>query len=177
MKHLPKVIGIAGKARTGKNTMANFIEAQYGGYQYSMAAPIRRMLKAGLNVDMDDPWWAERKEKNIPAIGKSPRQLMQTLGTEWGRQLIEPSIWITLALDVLRKRGPGMIVPDIRFENEAAWVRKMGGTVIHLSRKNAPGINPHVSENALLSAPSDIQFYNDAGLEEMQHAVSKLFGP
>lgn len=175
MKSVPAVVGIAGKARTGKNTLADFIEAQYGGYQYSMAAPLRRMLKAGFGIDMDDPYWTARKEEPIAAFEKSPRQLLQTLGTEWGRQAVHPDTWVILATDVLRKRGAGMIVTDIRFENEAAWVRRMGGKVIHLTRTAAPGVNEHVSEAGVIKAPSDIEFFNNGTLEEMQYAVSKLF--
>lgn len=176
MKHMPPLIAIAGKARTGKNTLADFIEAQYGGYQYSFAAPIKRMLKAGLNIDMEDPFWSERKEQVIPAVGRSPRELMQTLGTEWGRQLVHPDVWVTLAADVLRKRGPGMIIADMRFENEAAWVRKLGGTVIHIQRESAAAVNPHKSEDGVIKHPSDIEFFNNGSLEAMQYAVSKLFG-
>lgn len=171
----PKLIGIAGKARSGKNTTADFIQAQYGGYQYSFAAPLRRMLKAGFGIDLDTDYWIQRKEQTIPALGKSPREMMQTLGTEWGRELVHPHVWLVLAQDALNQRGPGMIVTDVRFENEAAWVRKLGGTVLHVSRKEAPGVAEHASESGVLVGAEDIQLFNDGGLEDLQFAVSKLF--
>jgi hypothetical protein len=172
---LPHLIGIAGRARTGKNTLATFIQAQYGGYQYAFAAPIRAMLKSGLGVDMDTPYWSERKEQIIPAIGKSPRQLMQTLGTEWGRQLINPDLWLILASGQLASRGPGMIVTDMRFENEASWVRRNKGVVLHLERNAAPTVNSHSSETPINRQPEDIVVYNDLDLESLQLAVSKLW--
>jgi hypothetical protein len=171
------LIGIAGKARAGKNTLADFLQAQYGGYQYSFANPIRAMLKAGFGVDLDTDYWNAKKEEVIPAIGRSPRELMQTLGTQWGRRTVHPELWLILATGVLNARGPGMIVSDIRFENEAAWVRKLGGTVIHLYRDKAPQVAEHESENGVIVQPQDMQVYNNAGLEDLQFAVSRLFTP
>ena len=172
---LPPLIGLAGRARTGKDTTAQFLLAQYGGYTYAFADPIRRMLKAGLGVDLNEPYWQARKEMEIPAIGCSPRQLLQRLGTEWGRELIHPDLWVILAADHLQRHGRGMIVTDVRMENEAAWVRRMGGTLIHLRRSAAAKVVEHRSENDLTVDPADFVLYNDAGLEDLQHAVSMLF--
>jgi hypothetical protein len=124
---------------------------------------------------MNSDFWAERKEQVIPAIGKSPRQLMQTLGTEWGRQLVRDDLWVVLAGAQLHQRGPGMIVTDLRFENEATWIRRNRGTVIHLERNAAPAVNAHASETPLIKAPEDMTVYNDLDLESLQHAVSKLW--
>lgn len=173
---LPPLIALAGKARTGKNTVAAFVQAQYGGYQYAFASPIRAMLKAGFNLDLDDSYWAQRKEEPIPMLGKSPRQLMQTLGTEWGRNLVHPDLWLLLAQSAFGNRGPGMIITDMRFENEAAWIRRAGGTVVHVERNAAPTVNAHSSEGQLMRQPQDVVLYNDLDLESLQHAVSKLWG-
>ena len=148
MKHI-KLIGIHGKAQSGKDTVARFIKRQTGGYIYSLTTPIREMLKC-IGIDFDNRDWIERhKEDVIPAIGKSPRQLLQTLGTEWGRDLINPNLWIMLATHELEDMGQGMIVPDVRFDNEAATVRAepFGAKIWAITR---PGCSvpagAHVSE-------------------------------
>jgi hypothetical protein len=81
------VIGIAGRARAGKSTAAELLlRIGAGRYLYSFADPIRAMLKAGLDIDLDSPYWQMRKEDPLSDFGgHSPRSLMQTLGTEWGR--------------------------------------------------------------------------------------------
>lgn len=176
MKPAP-VIGIAGRARVGKDTLTDFLLAQYGGYRYSFAHPLKAMLKAGFNIDFESDYWVARKEEVIPAIGRSPRELMQTLGTEWGRQLVHPELWLILATGHLHNRGPGMIVSDIRFENEAAWVRRMGGKVVHLSRDAAPQVAGHKSEDGVIVQPVDMQVYNNGTLEDLQFTVSRMFSP
>lgn len=169
----PPLIGIAGKARSGKDTVASFLVASLGGYVYSFTDPIRGMLKQ-LNIDMADPFWQGRKEQVIPAIGVSPRRMMQTLGTEWGRELINPNLWLLMAHQRLLQHGPGMIVTDVRFENEATWVRNAGGLIIHVHRPNAAGVEEHVSEAGIAPDPGDVQLFNNGTLDELQFAVREL---
>jgi hypothetical protein len=170
----PAVIGIHGLSRVGKDTVANFIISKYFGYRYGLADPIKAMLSAGLGIHMDAPYWSSRKEEIIPALGKSPRQMMQTLGTEWGRQLVHTNLWVTLARDQLLRRGPGMIVSDIRFENEATWVRDIGGVIIHVVRGDAPAVSKHLSENSIVRDPQDRVLLNNSSLEDLRHATHEL---
>lgn len=168
----PGIIGITGLARTGKDTVTNFILTLAGGYRYSFADPMRDMLKA-LGVDLTDPYWQDRKEVPIPALGASPRRLMQTLGTEWGRQLIHPDIWLTMAKQRLLAFGPGMIISDVRFENEAAWVRSLGGLVIHVMRPRAEKIEEHASEAGVILNDLDFVLHNTGTLEQLFDKVKE----
>lgn len=167
------LIGIAGRARSGKDTVANFIIAAIGGYRYSFADPIRAML-APLGVDMNDPYWRARKEDVIPALGVSPRRMMQTLGTEWGRNLINPDLWLVMAHQRLLRNGPGMVISDVRFENEAAWIRKHGGRIIHVIRPEAKAVEVHASEDGIEMLDTDAQLFNSGTLEELQLTVREL---
>lgn len=170
------VIGITGKARSGKDTVAEMILTEYGGYRYSLADPIRAMLKAGLGIDMNDLYWQERKEEPIPAFGgKSPRQMMQWLGTEWGRQLVHDDLWITLATQQLANRGAGMIVPDVRYENEARWVRRFG-LLIHIVRPGVTPVNAHISENGVSYEAGDRTIFNDGSLADLQNHIREILG-
>ena len=161
------IIGIAGRARSGKDTIANFILTMQGGYRYSFADPIRNMLKA-LGIDLSHPYWLENKENIIPVLGASPRRLMQTLGTEWGRKLINPDLWLIMATQHFAQQGPGMIIADIRFENEAKWVRNNGGIVIHVDRPNIQKVEDHVSEQGIEFNPlTDKLLPNNGSLERL----------
>ena len=169
----PPLIGIAGRARSGKDTVANFIVAAIGGYRYSFADPIRAMLTP-LGVDMSDPYWQARKEDIIPALGVSPRRMMQTLGTEWGRNLISYDLWLVLAHQRLLHSGPGMVIPDVRFENEATWVRKHGGRILHVIRPDAKAVEAHASEAGIEMQDADARLFNSGTLEELQLSVREL---
>lgn len=174
--HQATVIGLHGRARAGKDTVANFILSHRGGYLYSFADPIRAML-VPLGIDMSDPYWQARKEDVIPALGVSPRRLMQTLGTEWGRQIINPDLWLILAKQRLLNFGPGMVIADVRFENEASWVRSQGGRVIHIERPNNVAIEAHASEAGIefKGEEGDIKIVNGGTLEDLQNTIREVF--
>lgn len=174
--HQATVIGLHGHARAGKDTVANFILSHRGGYLYSFADPIRAML-VPLGINMSDPYWQARKEDVIPALGVSPRRLMQTLGTEWGRQIINPDLWLILAKQRLLNFGPGMVIADVRFENEASWVRSQGGRVIHIERPNNVAVEAHASEAGVefKGEEGDIKIVNGGTLEDLQNTIREVF--
>lgn len=128
-----------------------------------------------LGIDMTDPFWTENKEKEIPLFGKSLRHMMQTLGTEWGRQLVHPNIWVRLAEAVLFERGERMIISDVRFDNEAEFVRSKGGVVLHVTRTNAPEVEAHASEAGIRQSPLDMYIANDGTIDELYDQLAALF--
>lgn len=172
MHNIP-LIGITGRARSGKDTVADFIISITGGYKYSFADPLKQMLLP-LGIDMSEPFWQEHKEATILDYNASPRRLMQTLGTEWGRQLIHPDLWVILANRKLRECARDMVIADIRFENEATWVRSQSGIVIHVLRKSAVPVEQHVSEAGINFEVGDYWIDNDGTLGELKTEVIQL---
>lgn len=159
---MTSIIGISGKARVGKDTFAAVVVEAIQGYRYGFADPIKRMTDVLVPRGTDD-----QKELVIPEFGKSRRQLWQTLGTEWGRQMIHPDIWLTVAGWELERNGPGMVISDVRFENEATWIRRRGGVIVHISRPNRElvhGSQTHKSEAGIESRYGDYKIFNDGDL-------------
>lgn len=167
------IIGICGRARSGKDTVCQMlIELGAARYRYGFADPLRLMLHAGLGIDLAAPEWASAKEDPIPGLGKSPRQLLQTLGTEWGRQLVHPDIWIMEAEKELVSRGPGMAIADVRFQNEADWIVAQGGALISVMGRYRSDIAPHASEAGVaLKLGRDAFIVNDGTLDELRDKV------
>jgi hypothetical protein len=123
---------------------------------------------------MSTPYWQERKEQ-MTVLGASPRRLMQTLGTEWGRQLIHPDLWLLLADRKIAQNGAGCVVADVRFENEAAWIRRNNGVVIHVFRKTTTQVEQHISEAGISVQMFDRTIHNNGTLEELKtHAVQLI---
>ena len=90
------LIGLAGLARTGKTTAAKHLVCTHNLQTYAFADPLREGLTTILNLsprDFDD----EHKEQPVGWLGHSARELMQSLGTEWGRDQIHPDLWVWLA--------------------------------------------------------------------------------
>lgn len=168
------IIGFSGPAGSGKDTAGSFALTYLGGYTYSFAFPVKRML-ACIGVDMFDPYWRSKVDENIPMLGVSPRQLMQTLGTDWGREIVNQDLWVLMAKDRFLRSGPGMIITDVRFENEAAWIRSLGGRIIHLQSRKNDKTNKHKSEDLIEIKPEDIVIQNNSTLEDLQQKVKDVF--
>jgi hypothetical protein len=169
------IIGITGKARSGKDTLARILlEMTPGAQQMSFASPIREFVARLIGVTVDDLQDGPFKEAPLPELsGKSPRQMMQTLGTEWGRDLIDPDLWIKVArweLGTLEAIGvPLVVFSDVRFDNEAAMIRSLGGAIVHLSRGAAGEISTHVSEAGISSfSELDLSVNNDGDLKQLK---------
>lgn len=177
MKQL--LIGLAGRARTGKTTAANDLAFTHNFQTYALADPLREGLMAIFNLSPSD-FENERKEQPIAWLGLSARELMQSMGTEWGRNLVHPDVWLLLAEQNLRFMGQaydtasGFVISDLRFENEAAFVREKGGIVIHLQREKASNVKAHSSEAGIEVHPSDLLLRNDGTLEELHNSLAKI---
>src|SRR5690348_6899955 len=94
---MTRLIGLTGKAGSGKDTIADRLVVNKGFTKLAFAAPMKEALNKLFGFDPSDWYDREWKETPLPGIGKSPRQLAQTLGTEWGRDTINPNLWILLA--------------------------------------------------------------------------------
>jgi hypothetical protein len=152
-----RLIGIAGPARAGKDTLCSYMLDNLGGIwlRSSFADPLKEMLRA-IGVDCSD----DAKAVVSDDYGVTPRHMMQTLGTEWGRNLIDGDIWVKAFARL--NAGKCVIVPDVRFENEADLVREHG-VLIHLTGRGGIEGN-HVSENAIEFKAGDIVIDNSRDL-------------
>lgn len=165
------LIGLAGAARSGKTTAAAELAAHFGFVQYAFAQPLKAMLAEGLNLSVAQ-FEGAQKEAPLPWLGKSPRELMQTLGSEWGRGMVHRELWLRVArqnLDNLadcHPQAPGIVISDVRFEDEAAFVRQCGGVLVHILRPDAPPVRAHASEAGVAIGDNDLTIHNDGDLAE-----------
>lgn len=167
----PGLLGIAGKAGSGKSTAAQVL-LDAGWARVKFAGPLKDMMRA---LGLDDRH-IEGDLKDVPCDllqGQTPRYAMQTLGTEWGRDCIGRDFWIDLArrrISLAMSAGLNVVVDDVRFENEAQVIRDLGGLVLGLERGDGAG--DHVSEAGV--AP-DIRHFNDGTLEELRGFMDYVF--
>ncbi len=127
-----RLIGFCGPAGSGKSAAADRLVHRHGFTRVRFAGPLKRMMWAlGLDERHTD---GALKEVSCDLLGgHTPRFAMQTLGTEWGRDLIATDLWLNAwRLAVKTTRG-NIVVDDVRFANEAEVVRAAGGRLVRIT--------------------------------------------
>lgn len=254
------ILGLAAKARSGKDTTAQLLLKDARVAAFALANPLKAGCQALFGLSEAEAWGDAYKEIQIPLWGKSPREFFQQVGTEWMRGLdanhwlkraereINPpavntqsgatpnlllpdapfrlaaqaffnftdaQVWsasqfdqidphwglspqqavaylkqraLELDPDYYRKRSampmqppkalPGIpkmasviVITDIRFENEAAFLRSHNGVIWHIVRPGVQLVNAHSSEAGIERKPDDIVIMNDGSLDQLEQRV------
>lgn len=139
------IIGIAGRKRAGKDTVADIISKQTGTFvKRPLAKPLKDALKTICGFS-DEQLYGNLKETVDPNWGFTPRLAAQVFGAEamregFGQAMVEHGVfgpdevkdfWIKATM-LRRQPGEDTILSDVRYMNEAYAVLKQGGYIIHV---------------------------------------------
>lgn len=174
-----KIIAFSGKKESGKTTALNHVAKQLiSGYTVLNFADTLKIIVARTFVlaaeiskkDGAIEWINAHKDYLLPC-GMTVRAMLQTLGTEVFRALWEP-VW----LNAFRHRIPKeaeegktvVLCGDVRFPNEVALIKELGGNIIRLTRDPNNGADQHESETALDDYDGFDAFIDNEGLSVEQ---------
>lgn len=172
---VPVLVALAGKAGSGKSAISELLcdDFTFAFIRVKFSTPLKDMLRSLLfNAGVPENHiekYIEGDLKEEPTRflkGKSPRDLMITLGTEWGRDLVHPDFWVhlwTQRVNVLMDMGCSVIVDDLRFPNEELTIRRLNGVIINVERGEHKTVS-HVSES--YSPNADYTVDNNGALED-----------
>jgi hypothetical protein len=179
------IIGITGKKYSGKDTLGSFFVKNHGHEQIAYADALKDAVKCIFDFD-DEQLYGSRKEEVDEFWGKTPRQVLQFIGTDLFRNHINelmPSvgkdIWVYVVkrkiMNKIKKNPEArFVITDARFPNEVDVIKQLGGTVIKLKR-NTGCNDTHESEALIDSLFADFEFENNGSKEELYNTVlSKL---
>lgn len=156
------IVGLHGPIGSGKDTIASGLRNTYPEKKiltfkfaralYDMAKQIDPAFAPQMTHAAKEDWLLGNE-----ALG-TRRNFLEKLGTEFGRNCIHPDFWVqTLAGDIDFASPVIAIVTDVRFPNEAKWIRE-NGLLVHLVPDwQAKGRNAvHLSNSGLPHDPMDI---------------------
>lgn len=196
------LLGLTGVAQSGKSTVAEYLVNEYGFKEYLFSDGVKLALyrmnpiimathKHGdysqdvvqyLQDVVDDFGWDQAKQ--IPMV----RELLQRMGTEAGREVHGQDVWVDRTFnqmfkecgwdwkfeyDKLTKHATSdIVIPDLRFDNEAERIKHHGGVVIKVDRGNRP-VNGHSSEKGIDATLIDVTLYNTGTLEDIKQGIDR----
>lgn len=140
------IVGLGYKKRSGKDTAADYLVNVHGFKKMSWADPLKSACKAVFDWT-DDHVYGDLKEVVDPRWGMTPRHVLQHVGTELFRAWI-PDVWIRSTLLRITSEDK-VVIPDVRFPNEAQAVKDAGGIVLLVDRPYLNIEDSHASEVAM----------------------------
>lgn len=174
------IIGLTGKAGSGKDLVADIICRHRRAVKMAWADTLYEALAAITGMTVEQLQCRETKEVPIAWLGKSPRELLQTLGSEWGRMLVHRDMWVRIGMRRAREavlQGYDVIFVGTRFDNEAHAVREEGGQIWRVERDDLSQHGTktsHFSEAPLPDFLVDRTIFNNGTIDELERAVSGI---
>lgn len=171
------IVGLMGKKDHGKTAVAEYFVEHYAFAAAAFADPLKKKLSELLDIPLEEfypttPEGKESREREIlPEWGKTIRRLMQDYG-DGCREIIHKEIWIRAMDKMLRDRfyGPHLVISDVRYINEADYVRsnKGKGFLIRIidPRKQSDDYHRSETEQGMIKPPY-ILVVNDGTLEDL----------
>jgi len=182
------LIGLRGFAGSGKDSVGKYLIDNYQFKKIAFADPLKEVCSiiSGWPLPLlngDTKEFRDQRETLIhPIYGKTPRQLLQFVGTDLFRKHLDPNIWINIIdnrINQYSNEGYNRIViTDVRFPNEANLIQKHGGYIITVTRQNND-INitteaaSHESEQSF-PIQSEIILQNDKSLNDLYCSIQDL---
>lgn len=184
------LIGLGGFAFSGKDTVADHWESEYGWIKLYMSKPLETaLLRVNPWVDVRASNWETQRDEILGdsdwlryadlhgLVGYDAskkcldvRNYLQKLGTEVGRNMFGENVWVDYGFgeaDKLRNDGLNVAITGIRFPNELDAVRQRGGLSIWVERPGYGPVNTHASDNTLSADDFDVVVYNEGTLADL----------
>jgi hypothetical protein len=182
--NIPMIIGVAGRMGSGKDTVAKYLVDIYGYTRVAFADGVRAEAAAaiyGHRLPPDLPREiAEGITGHVEEVYAKPttramRAMLQWWGTEY-RRLQDPNYWLKdLRATMLRTPGdPHFVVSDLRYENEAVFLREFGAVIWRVEGREVKneGLDGHISER-LEGLRPDAVIDNSGRLEDLYFHVDE----
>lgn len=188
------LIGIHGKPHSGKDTIANYLINEYGFLKFGPSNPVKVTAAAMFNVPIECFYDENLKETVDPFWGITYREMAQKVGKESSRDVFGEDFWmrhVGLRLKELEDENDvhlrhkehhqirnGIVLADIRYPNEATWVKRFGGSVIFVDRDDVDrgfvANEQHPAERGLPLELADYVIDNRATKDALFYRVEKV---
>lgn len=174
------IIGLAGAAGAGKDTVAMHLCGERQFIALALADPLYDMISAMTGIAPERLADRAVKETALGWLGTSPRRMLQTLGTEWGRGTLGDDVWVKHLFRRIAAFGEheNFVITDVRFANEAQAIRARGGRIIEVVRPTPLAGVPdearqHSSEAGVPDDLIDVTIVNDTDIAGLLGRVDK----
>lgn len=166
-----KIIAFTGPGGAGKNTAAQSLGKYWHTEQRAFAAPLYTIVATLLGITVED---VEQFKKDG---SKLVRHLLESIG-DWTRKELGDDFLInrmrTQLMDLENSQDtPALVaITDLRTEEEADWVRSLGGIIFHVSRPEGTSTSQHSTNQPIVFEQGDQYLLNNGTQEDLHTQVA-----
>lgn len=172
------IVGLSGKKGAGKSTVARYLHRRIdGAVILPFAEPMKDICVRLFGAERLQVDGTNEQKNTVTACGLTGREVQQRVGSVM--RGIWPACWVMAwknEVDAIRAEYGGavpIIVPDLRFDNEAFQILGMGGIILRLTRSpHEPDL--HESETALDRFREWSAVIDNAFMDERETCVEAL---
>jgi len=176
-----RILGLSGWARSGKDSVAQYLVDKAEYVKMSFAQPMKdALVTLDPSIDVHGQRMSLRTAVRmmgwdyLKSASTEIRPLLQRFGTEVGREMFGEDFWVEYAMKHIPD-GSKVVFADVRFPNEANFIRKLGGQIWRVERDGYGPANDHASEHALNKYDFDQRIYNDRDLDYLWEKVGEIY--
>jgi hypothetical protein len=166
------LIGLVGKKQAGKDSFASILVEKYGYTRLAFADPVKEVCRHLFDFN-EQQLNGDAKEVVDARWCVTPRETFQMMGTDFVRNHLNEDHFLKLLDGKRRRLSTPIVISDVRFPNEAAYVLKQGGILVKIDR-NIIHEDAHVSE-AVDTIRCDYTIENNGNLEEYRKNCIEFF--
>jgi hypothetical protein len=165
----PKIIGLLGRSRVGKDTVAEIIMEDRPEYEIRrLSAPLKKATKELYDFTISQ-LETDLKEKTDPRWHKTPRECIVSL-TEYmmdymGTRFFTNRLYGEVDLPEY------IIIPDVRYEHDIHEIHRRGGIIIKVEKTHRTVC--HSFEDCIDGLTCDFLVKNDGTIEDLQSNLRK----
>lgn len=178
------IIGLKGKARSGKSTSARYLTHTHNFVEVSFAHLLKKSVNMVFSWDsrhaygdlkeVIDPYWTDALGREV-----TPRWAYQFIGTDLFREMLDNEIWIKALFHELETKfvpETNFVFSDVRFLNEAEALKTQDGIIVEIRKEEREEIGgqDHPSETEMDYIVPDYIIDNDFSFQLLYESLDTI---
>lgn len=181
------IIAISAKQGGGKSTLSNEVRKKIGEMANPKRWSVEEVIFAGPIYEMHNQVRHTARQYGLEVPSEKDGELLQYLGTEWGRSKFGQDVWAKAALnriDTLEKmyRSLGVdrltiLIPDLRFKNEFHALPQAFRVRLSCPEEIRKTRATYWRENSTHASETDLDQYDSEGVFDLYANTAEISSP
>lgn len=165
------IIGLSGKAKSGKDCLADYLVQNYGFVKVAFADELKLLCASTFNLS-NEQLYGNLKETKDSRYNKTTREILQATGQFY--RSIDIDFWVNKCINKIYL-DKNYVITDCRLTNEYNAIKKLNGKIIRINRdgelRGYVSNSNDISETDLNNHNFDLTIDNNGTLIDLYNKI------